>query len=370
VLGKLEDIKEVVALEISPAVIAGLNSIHTNFDFKFNSKVKVIERDAFRYFSKTDKTFDLIVSEPSNPWVMGVENLFAREFYQLAKKKLNKGGVLVQWLHTYSMDTGIFRMVCHTLKQEFKYVEVYLIGYKDIVMLASQTPFHYGETLKNRFSNSVLAPLHRSFGLLDPKDLRLIQILDSDRFAKSHFQESGFHSLTVPKLTYKADKAFFLGTEFEVFDIFSGPLPLPSQKEETRVKRFKKYLKIREKVTKRCLRQGTGFTFFCNYMSRSFNAYDAYKNQANSVAGRFQIYQQLRNLGLIEYDKKIIKEVKKWIIHEKVKSFPNLLAYIHQTFSMKGSAGIQEDISEFQLEDPVRKKLTGYIEKIKQSPNK
>ncbi|MCY4512720.1 MAG: methyltransferase, partial [Bdellovibrionales bacterium] len=363
VLGKLEDMKEVVVLEISPAVISGLKSIRTNFDFSSNPKVKVIERDAFRYFSKTKKKFDFIVSEPSNPWVMGMENLFAREFYQLANKKLNKGGVLAQWLHTYSMDAEIFRMVCHTLKQEFKYVEVYLIGFKDVVILASQTPFYYGETVRERFSNAVLSPLHRSFGLFEPDDLHLIRILDSDRFAKALFQESGFHSLTVPRLTYKADKAFFLSTDVQMSDIFSGPIPFLSEIEATRIQQFKKYLKAGKKIKERCL-QISGFTFFCSYMERKLNEYDLYKDKTKALAVRFDSYSKLRNLGLIEYDEPFIKEIKEWIVQKKIKSLPVLLTYVYQTFSVRGYEGVQADVSTFQMDDSVAEKLKGYIKTL------
>ena len=363
VLGKLEDMKEVVILEIAPAMISGLKSIRTNFNFKSNPKVKIVERDAFRYFTGTDKTFDFILSEPSNPWVMGVENLFAREFYQLANKKLNEGGVLAQWLHIYSMNAEIFRMICHTIKQEFKYVEVYLIGLRDVVILASQRPFHYGDILRKRFSNSVLFPLHKAFGLFEPEDLHLIQIVDSDRFVEAHFQESGLHSLTVPRLTYQADRAFFLGTGIEMSDIFAGPVPLPSETERTRIQLFKKYLADREKVKKRCFKE-SGFTFFCGYMSRKFNEYDLYRDQKKSRPLRFEMYGQLRDLGLIEYDKPFMTEVKEWIVSEKIKALPVLLAYVHHTFSVRGDAGVQADMADFQLDDPVKEKLTGYIKTL------
>ena len=368
ILGKLEDMKEVIVLEISPAVIAGLESIRFNFDFKSNPKVRIVERDAFRYFTGTDKKFDFILSEPSNPWVTGVENLFAREFYRLAGETLNEGGVLAQWLHNYSMDERTFQMICHTIKQEFKYVEIYLIGHRDVVILASDSPFHYGETLNKRFSNSVLFPLHRSFGLFEPGDLNLIQILDSDRFTKAHFQAGGFHSLTVPRLTYQADKAFFLGTSIEMSDIFSSPLPLPSEMETDRIQRFKKYLTTREEVKHRCFKE-SGFTFFCSYIGRKFDEYDLYRDQKESLSLRFKVYGQLRNLGLIEYDESIIKEVKEWIIREKITAISLLLAYVHQSVSVRGHEGIQADISDFQMDDSVKKQLTDYIKTLQKDQN-
>ena len=370
VFGKLEDIKEVVVLEISHAVISGLKSIRSSFDSPSNPNVRIVERDAFRYFTGTDKKFDIILSEPSNPWVVGVENLFAREFYQLAEKKLNKGGVLVQWISLYNMDLNTFRMICHTIKQEFEHVEIYLIGHFDVLILASDQPFYYGKTLKKRFSNPVLLPLHRSFGLFEPEDLHLIQVLDSDLFAKAHFQESGLHSLTVPKLTYRSDKAFFLVAGIKVSDIFSGPLPLSSEAEHIRTQLFKKYLADREKVTQRCLKEEVGFTFFCDYMTRKFDKYEIYTNQKAPYSVRFEVYKQLRILGLIKHDKQFVEEVKEWIIREKIKAPSTLLAYIHQTFSVRGYAGIQADVSDFQLDESVRKKLISYIKEIARSLDK
>ena len=363
ILGKLEDMKEVVVLEISPAVISGLESIPFNFDFKSNPKVRIVERDAFRYFSGTGKKFDFIVSEPSNPWVTGVENLFAREFYRLVKQKLNEGGVLAQWLHNYSMDQNTFQMICHTIKQEFKYVEVYLIGHRDVVILAGKSPFHYGETVNKRFSNSVLFPLHVSFGLFDPGDLNLIRILDADRFAKAHFQEAGFHSLTVPRLTYQADKAFFLGTSIEESDIFSGPIPPSSEVETARIQRFKKYLTTREEVKNRCFSE-SGFSYFCSYISRKFDRYDIYKDQEESLSMRFASYGRLRNLGLIDYDKPLMEEVREWIIREKISEISFLLTYVHQFVAFRGYEGILADISDFQLDASVKEKLTGYIKEL------
>ena len=53
-------------------------------------KVNIIEIDAFKYFSRINKKVDIIFSEPSNPWVTGIENLYTPEYYQLIKKSGNK----------------------------------------------------------------------------------------------------------------------------------------------------------------------------------------------------------------------------------------------------------------------------------------
>src|SRR5262249_48765664 len=54
----------------------------------------------------SDRTYDLIISEPSNPWLAGVSNLFTQEFFRTARQHLNPGGVLAQWVQTYNFTLG------------------------------------------------------------------------------------------------------------------------------------------------------------------------------------------------------------------------------------------------------------------------
>ena len=85
----LEDIKNIKVLEISPAVIQAVKTTppKLNFQVMQNKKVNIKEIDAFKYFTRSQKKFDIIVSEPSNPWVLGVENLFTLEFYEMDRSK-------------------------------------------------------------------------------------------------------------------------------------------------------------------------------------------------------------------------------------------------------------------------------------------
>jgi spermidine synthase len=59
------------------------------------------------------------VSEPSNPWLAGVSSLFTREYWSLAKSRLEPGGVLVQWLQLYSLPSDAFRGLVRTFLSVF-----------------------------------------------------------------------------------------------------------------------------------------------------------------------------------------------------------------------------------------------------------
>ncbi|GHT93165.1 hypothetical protein AGMMS49545_11950 [Betaproteobacteria bacterium] len=95
--------------------------------------------DARTFFSTGGRQYDAIVSEPSNPWVSGVANLFTVEFYQFLKKHLKEDGVLVQWLHTYEISDPLVATMLSALVNEFPNAEIYAINDGDLLILAPKT---------------------------------------------------------------------------------------------------------------------------------------------------------------------------------------------------------------------------------------
>ena len=140
------EIKSVDVAEISGTLIENRHFFDPyNHEVSKSDKVHIHEMDAFRYLEGTDSKFDIIISEPSNPWVVGIENLYTREFYQLAQRKLESGGIFMQWIHTYSFNDELMRMVLNTMTQVFPYVGVYQLKGGDISLMASMTPIDRGD---------------------------------------------------------------------------------------------------------------------------------------------------------------------------------------------------------------------------------
>ena len=96
---------------------------HINFD------------DAKTFFSTHNRRYDIIVSEPSNPWVSGVSSLFTREFYHLARRYLKPGGVLVQWFQLYEIDVSLLASVLAALGAEFPDYVVYAATNGDLLII-------------------------------------------------------------------------------------------------------------------------------------------------------------------------------------------------------------------------------------------
>ncbi|MDR2112448.1 MAG: fused MFS/spermidine synthase, partial [Candidatus Accumulibacter sp.] len=92
--------------------------------------------DARTFFATGKRQYDAIISEPSNPWVSGVANLFTVEFYRFLKRHLKEQGVLVQWLHTYELSNPLAATMLAALISEFPNAEIYAISEGDLLILA------------------------------------------------------------------------------------------------------------------------------------------------------------------------------------------------------------------------------------------
>jgi len=101
---------------------------------------RILIDDAKTFFSTRNRRYDILVSEPSNPWVSGVSSLFTREFYQRIRGHLNPGGILVQWFQLYEIDASLLASVMQALGQAFAHYSVYAASGHDLLIVASMDP--------------------------------------------------------------------------------------------------------------------------------------------------------------------------------------------------------------------------------------
>lgn len=108
--------------------------------------------DARTFFHTIGRTYDVIVSIPSNPWVSGVASLFTVEYYNHMRRYLRPGGHLVQWLQLYEFNDTLMKHILVALDQSFPHVSVYRVPEEpDIVIIASDQPVRqkYLDRLRN-----------------------------------------------------------------------------------------------------------------------------------------------------------------------------------------------------------------------------
>ncbi|MBI4364810.1 MAG: fused MFS/spermidine synthase [Candidatus Latescibacteria bacterium] len=99
---------------------------------------RLVVEDAGTYLRSTKGTFDVIISEPSNPWIAGVGNLFTKEFYAEARRRLRQGGIFCQWIQTYSVSPATLSTVFRTVVTAFPHGQLFYVESSgDLIILAS-----------------------------------------------------------------------------------------------------------------------------------------------------------------------------------------------------------------------------------------
>ncbi len=101
---------------------------------------RLILNDGRNHLLLTDEKYDVIVSEPSNPWIAGVSALFTREFFELTKEHLKPGGVVCQWVQTYQYQDSDLKTVLATFRDAYPYLHLWQGGPGDLVLVGSMEP--------------------------------------------------------------------------------------------------------------------------------------------------------------------------------------------------------------------------------------
>ena len=140
-LAKVPSVERVDVIELEPAIehVARVCS-KVNQDVLHNPKVHLVIGDGREFLLTTANDYDLIFSEPSNPYRIGVASLFSQDFYQAVRQRLRPGGLLLQWLQGYEIDSQLVRTAYATLGSVFPAVESWQVHRADLLLMAGREP--------------------------------------------------------------------------------------------------------------------------------------------------------------------------------------------------------------------------------------
>ena len=134
-------LKSLVTIDIEPEMINGSRIFYPVNKRVFDDpRSQFVHDDAKSFFAASNRKFDLILSEPSNPWVSGVSGLFTDEFYQRIRTYLTPNGVFGQWLHLYEIDDALVLSVIKAVHKNFPSYNIYMTADVDILIVASNLP--------------------------------------------------------------------------------------------------------------------------------------------------------------------------------------------------------------------------------------
>jgi spermidine synthase len=137
----LHSVERVDVVEISPEVVDASRFFATvNRNALDDPRAHLILGDGRSHAMLSARKYDVIISEPSNPWMAGVAALFTREFFLAARDRLSPGGIVCQWAHTYDMTDSDLRSIVGTFLSVFPEGTMWLIGEGDLLLIASTEP--------------------------------------------------------------------------------------------------------------------------------------------------------------------------------------------------------------------------------------
>ena len=128
-------------VEISPEVVsASAHFADVNRRALDDPRTRLVRGDGRTHLSLTSRRYDVIISEPSNPWMAGVASLFTQEFFRTVRGRLAPGGVFCQWAHTYDVSDADLRSIVATFRAAFPDGTMWLVGDGDLLLVGSTSP--------------------------------------------------------------------------------------------------------------------------------------------------------------------------------------------------------------------------------------
>jgi len=163
-------VERVDVVEISPEVVDASRLFDADSGRPLaDPRTRLLVGDARTHFALSSNRYDIIISEPSNPWMAGVAALFTREFFERARGRLAPGGVVCQWAHTYDIRDEDLRSIVATFSEVFPATSLWLIGDADLLILGSEAPSaDHAFAVSQAFGRAGVAPDLATVGVTSP----------------------------------------------------------------------------------------------------------------------------------------------------------------------------------------------------------
>ena len=212
------NVKTATCAELEPAVIeAGKFFAPFCEEVLSDPRITLVKDDGRSFVLGSDTKYDIIVNEPSNPWVAGVANLFTKEFYEGCREQLKPGGIMCQWFQYYAMGEEEVQMVYRTFYSVFPAGDVYRTNSGDLIMIGGLEKSEMtAERLEEVYSQDFMSAFwFQSIGLFSPGMLRGTYLASRDEIITyldekaGGFSEGVLNTDDLPVLEYQAPKNIY-----------------------------------------------------------------------------------------------------------------------------------------------------------------
>ncbi|MBV9464380.1 MAG: fused MFS/spermidine synthase [Verrucomicrobiae bacterium] len=206
------DVERVDVVEISPEVIQASRLFEkVNGKFWEDRRVHVYCEDAKTFLQIVGIQYDVIVSEPTNPWIAGVAGVFSQEYYETCRRHLAPGGFFSQWMQTYDLDNRTYFLMLETYRRSFPFYTIWNTVSSDTLVVGSASPFRPDfDRMEAKLAQPRVAADFESYGVDSLLPVLGMQMLDGSQGPAGRVWSDRAHSDFDPVLEYWAPRGFFL----------------------------------------------------------------------------------------------------------------------------------------------------------------
>lgn len=220
-------IGQVDTIEIEPMMVEGAKLFGDRVSRAYEDpRSHIVIDDAKAFFASSPRRYDLIVSEPSNPWMGGTATLFSEEFYSFVPRHLEDDGIFLQWVQTYEIDPALVSSVLRAMLGHFSDVQAYLSNGEDLLLIA--VPKGKVPALGARlFGDAGLRDDLARIGFRDVRDLQDTFVLDRTALvAYANLYPAQANSDFFPILQLQAPVTRFMKAKADLNPWHGAPWPV------------------------------------------------------------------------------------------------------------------------------------------------
>ncbi|MCF7762684.1 MAG: fused MFS/spermidine synthase [Verrucomicrobia bacterium] len=208
-------VERVDVVEISPEVVEAARFFKDYNDAVLdNPKLHLTVEDAKSFLKLTQRSYDIIISEPSNPWMAGVAGVFSLEYYENCREKLKPGGLMAQWVQIYESSEEMLDMVIRTFSEVFPHTSIWRTAVGDLLLIGTLERHETDlDQLVQRFHVPAVQQDLESVGIVTVPVLLACQIVSQENGRFVPGPTAAMHSDFFPSLERLAEKAFFVKRE-------------------------------------------------------------------------------------------------------------------------------------------------------------
>jgi spermidine synthase len=177
-------------------------------------RLRLIVGDGRNHVALTRERYDVIISEPSNPWMAGVSALFTSDFFALAKRRLAPGGLFCQWAHVYNMSERDLQTVIASFQDAFPQAALFLVNEGDVLLVGAEHEAGLGfdaAALARRMSEGRVGEDLGEVHVTSPFAFASLLTLPPDALAR-YAQGADRHSDDRPVLEFRAPRQIHANT--------------------------------------------------------------------------------------------------------------------------------------------------------------